>query len=455
MADPQSTLPDLMWITELGQGPRERPAPGTPAAESAQRTGRHTVAGATYATPWTPENSARCHGTSTPGLGAHPSSARAAWEQASTSPSVSHLPNGTTETAPHATRSPLITAPDSETPANAANLAEVLASALQQALQSAQPSPRIGTPIPKYSGYSDQTSANHFLLALDQYGQTTGTSERDMLRRVIPVALGDQAARWYRLVGHTASTMADFRRMFREEFLPYDYQLRMRRELELRTQAPDESLVEYVRAMQELYDYADPGASNAERVERVVRQSHPTFALYLRGNRCGDLNELAVEARRVQAEISAARAYRPPPPPSESLEPSCAWNGSTRPRSESARAPAHGALFEVSDRALDPYSYGLRATEVTRPGVWSASRQPPDRDSQGRSNDREGITPPDGQRHRVEMPVRNALTDGRAREQPRPSLYHARNSVRCFNCDQAGHIARACPAGPGNEAGRR
>ncbi|XP_077534760.1 uncharacterized protein LOC144146705 [Haemaphysalis longicornis] len=199
---------------------------------------------------------------------------------------------------------------------------------LAQALQAVRPpGPRVNQPVPTCSGGSDQTSANAFLVALNRYRQATGCSDSDALSRILPAALVGDAARWHRLVGCTAATWDEFQAAFREEFLPYDYQPRMRRELELRTQAPDEPLLEYVRAMQELYEYADPEASNAERVERVVRQSHPTFALYLRGCSCRTLNELATEARKVQAAIAASRAYRPPPPPEESLEPSCAWHG--------------------------------------------------------------------------------------------------------------------------------
>ncbi|KAH6946040.1 hypothetical protein HPB50_011283 [Hyalomma asiaticum] len=77
-----------------------------------------------------------------------------------------------------------------------------------------------------------------------------------------------------------ANTMDEFRRMFRAEFLPYDYQSQMRRELERRTQAPDEPLVEYVRATQEVYECADPTAQNAERVERA-HQAKPLYLCYL------------------------------------------------------------------------------------------------------------------------------------------------------------------------------
>ncbi|KAG0410704.1 hypothetical protein HPB47_012188 [Ixodes persulcatus] len=141
--------------------------------------------------------------------------------------------------------------------------------------------------------------------------------------------------------------------------------------LENAARHPDESLLEFVRAMQELFELAEPSAPHAERVERVIRQSHPTFAAYLRGSRFRDLNELASEARRLQGDILAARAYRPPPPASAALEPRCAWSGDTPSRAPRRYDSANYAedrgrdTYAISDRALDPYSYGRRTSRPT------------------------------------------------------------------------------------------
>ncbi|KAL3221036.1 hypothetical protein MRX96_050290 [Rhipicephalus microplus] len=63
---------------------------------------------------------------------------------------------------------------------------------------------------------------------------------------------------------------SDFRRVPRGLLvLPADYESRMR--LELRTQAPDDLLQEYVHAMEDFFSIAVRRASNEERVEWVVR----------------------------------------------------------------------------------------------------------------------------------------------------------------------------------------
>lgn len=85
----------------------------------------------------------------------------------------------------------------------------------------------------------------------------------------------------------------------------------------------DESLLEYVWAMQELYERAGQEAAGTIKVARACRQCHSHFRLYLRGQSFLKLEALAQEARVVQADLLAELAYRLPPRPQESLELGC------------------------------------------------------------------------------------------------------------------------------------
>ncbi|KAH9360435.1 hypothetical protein HPB48_003049 [Haemaphysalis longicornis] len=123
--------------------------------------------------------------------------------------------------------------------------------------------------------------------------------------------------------------------------------------------------------MEKLYQIAEPTALNDEHVERVIRQAQPTFAAYLRGARFRDLEERAAEPKRIQGHILASRAYRPLPPASEALEPRCAWKGaSSFSRHPPDAAHAVGAedkgLLEISERALDPYTYGRHTANARK-----------------------------------------------------------------------------------------
>ncbi|KAG0415239.1 hypothetical protein HPB47_007592 [Ixodes persulcatus] len=123
------------------------------------------------------------------------------------------------------------------------------------------------------------------------------------------------------------TSLADFQTRLREEFLPAGYANQILRELEARTQHPDESLVRYVRVMQELFKRADPRSPESDRVARVRRQCHPRYHVYLINRTFETLEELARGARLIEEALHAERNYVPPSPAKYALEPACAWRG--------------------------------------------------------------------------------------------------------------------------------
>ncbi|KAG0428175.1 hypothetical protein HPB47_024821 [Ixodes persulcatus] len=90
------------------------------------------------------------------------------------------------------------------------------------------------------------------------------------------------------------STLQGVSEQFKSEFLPPDYGARILDELRARTQHRDDSLVEFPRALQTLYDRADPSASDSDKVSRAIRQTHGQFHPYLRGRVFQSLDELAI-----------------------------------------------------------------------------------------------------------------------------------------------------------------
>ncbi|KAH8028366.1 hypothetical protein HPB51_016189 [Rhipicephalus microplus] len=124
--------------------------------------------------------------------------------------------------------------------------------------------------------------------------------------------------------------------------------------------------MDYIWAMNELYRLSNPHTSNAEKVEHVTRQVHPTFVAHFRVCKFADLEELATETKPIQGDILAARAYRPHPPAGHAIEPRCVWNGSAV-ASEAFRCNASASFaaehvphgWELPDRTLNSYAYGL------------------------------------------------------------------------------------------------
>ncbi|CAN7991563.1 unnamed protein product, partial [Ixodes hexagonus] len=165
-------------------------------------------------------------------------------------------------------------------------------------------------------------SVADFITELREYHAASGISEADLLFRILPVALTGSATAWRRRQPPFL-TLQEFSERSQTEF---------------RTQHRDESLVEFVRALQTLYDRADPSAPYSHKVSRAIRQSYPRFHPYLRGRAFRDLDELARAAHQIQADILAELSHRPSPPPMACLEPSCTWTGNSR-RSMEERGP--------------------------------------------------------------------------------------------------------------------
>ncbi|KAH7931936.1 hypothetical protein HPB51_029618 [Rhipicephalus microplus] len=266
---------------------------------------------------------------------------------------------------------PVTAAPASEQSllhATAAQLLNVLLEAVRSqpcALKGDRESPQpsvtssLRVPLPEYSSYSDRISATEYLEALHHYQQATRLTDSVMLGSVLPVSLTAQAARWYRLVGHQARSMEEFRALFRSEFLPPEYERRMRRH--------------------------SGGASLS-------------------------------------------------PPPSASLEPRCAWAGRDSshwgsPNHEAASDARDRDAFDVSDRALDPYSYA-RAATVARQR--EQERKP-------RAPVHEGISDRGAPTAASERTPRSS--EGSPKSPPVGG-----KGVVCFRCRERGHTACECNA---------
>ncbi|KAH6924642.1 hypothetical protein HPB50_020875 [Hyalomma asiaticum] len=141
-----------------------------------------------------------------------------------------------------------------------------------------------------------------------------------------------------------------------------------------------------------------------------------------------NLEELAAAAKRIQGDILAARAYRPPPSAAMSVEPRCAWNGGAT-AAQARRADASATFadeqvprgWELSDRALDPYAYALRTAHDSP--VRDAPRQ-----------EREAGTRPGEYGNAIQHPSKplaaeESAQDQTERSQPQPR-YDLRNRRR-------------------------
>ncbi|KAF4527214.1 hypothetical protein B566_EDAN006140, partial [Ephemera danica] len=189
---------------------------------------------------------------------------------------------------------------------------------------------RIKVPMPEYYGFQDARTPKDFLEELQRYGRAQGFTSASLLERIVPAALKGVAARWWTFMGGFNS-WNDFEIGLQTEYGPPDYRDALLIELESRTQHPDEPLSAFIQAIAGYYDRIGGTYSEGEKVERVLKQMHPEFRRIIGDEKFNTLREFSTAATKFQRTIVRERAYRPPPPAHQSIEPTLAW---PRPRDE-------------------------------------------------------------------------------------------------------------------------
>lgn len=210
---------------------------------------------------------------------------------------------------------------------------------------------RVEVSVPTYVGPEDEKTPQDFLEELERYRLATQYSESDLLRKILPTALKGSALRWFRFAENFDSLEA-FKLEFCEEFEAVNYRDRLRLEMRRRTQAPEEPLTAYIHAMAEYFRRLGSVSTEAEKVQTILNQCHPSYRPFLRGRTFSTLAELAKEAKTIQSDLLSWHTYSPPPRAAESLEPSLAFKStSSFPKESVHAANAERSSYHPLDRA--------------------------------------------------------------------------------------------------------
>jgi Zinc knuckle len=290
-------------------------------------------------------------------------------------------------------------------------------------------------PLPRYVGRNDQRSPYDFLVEFERYARALGRAPEALLLTHMPVALEQEAARWWTLFGDFPNWNS-FVEAFLAEFASYSYRQRLARELDLRTQSPDEPLSSFVQVIAEFYRRLGNHVPEHEKVARVLAQMHPEYRRYTYGRVYGSLRELSIEAVRIQDAVLQERMYRPPPTPSRCIEPSLAFGGNARSSDQSTQSNPLSTA-QVSLTALDPLWSRLDGQYTAANTAGIAQNTPRER----RPNRRSSQPSSSG--------FRQDDTQGSSHD--RAPRRDNNGDIICFSCGQRGHMSRACPSRPSRD----
>jgi hypothetical protein len=115
----------------------------------------------------------------------------------------------------------------------------------------------------------------------------------DMLANVVSTCLEGPAYVWFRseIKDSPFLDWNDFKTRVLREFQGWGYEIDLRRNLDSRTQGPDEPLTVFIQVIQEYYERLNTNASQEEIVTRIKRQIHPEFLRVLHGKPFNTMRE--------------------------------------------------------------------------------------------------------------------------------------------------------------------
>ncbi|KAG0440911.1 hypothetical protein HPB47_016112 [Ixodes persulcatus] len=126
--------------------------------------------------------------------------------------------------------------------------------------------------------------------------------------------LDGSAKLWFRFAREFTS-WGSFVTAFHSQFAPVDKKKRLKGELRKRTQHPEENLKQFIYVISSYYDRIGEPVTDAQKVERVLRQMHPQFRDLVEGRTFATLKELADAADGLMERVWRRLQYVPPPPP--------------------------------------------------------------------------------------------------------------------------------------------
>ena len=253
----------------------------------------------------------------------------------------------------------------------------------------------------------------------------------------------------------------DFVDAFRLQYSFGDVQERLRKELEVRTQGPSEEISTYLLKVWDLLDQLKPPLRLGEQVDRVYQKLHPSYWLCIERKDFDNFPELQRLNKREELRRAQEKAYKPPPPISDSAFPASAYIPPKQQR--------HVRLAPVVQTSLDKAEVTLSSSSNLAP---VAATQTDERTQQRSSRIRK-FKPPDGQQGEKKdrkrdtrsksrgrrndkpkkdeaQPTENEPTPGELRIETAPpkakyeDMQRRKQRETCFRWGQVGHWRREC-----------
>lgn len=151
-----------------------------------------------------------------------------------------------------------------------------------------------------------------FLRGIRSVRRIVRISDGDLLA-VLPALLTGQAADWYEATCPAITSWNAFEAAIKETYEPADYDLLVRRDLFLRTQAHGETVDHYLNVLHNVNNSLRVPMPEEELVSLAAHNLHPQYQLGIAGRQFSSLRELGTTCRSIETARSRMNLYQPPP----------------------------------------------------------------------------------------------------------------------------------------------
>lgn len=165
----------------------------------------------------------------------------------------------------------------------------------------------------RFSG-DDKQSASEFLQNVRDYSHSRGVAEADLLRSISDLMTGS-ARKWFRTNTVPFSNWSDFTNRFLKDFEPMYESDRLLDAIKKRIQKPDESIIQFLVAMEDLFLRLPTVMNEVDRVKIVRANLLPRYVSALAVYQINSLWELKESCKRIEAADMCLRERPPSDPP--------------------------------------------------------------------------------------------------------------------------------------------
>ena len=187
----------------------------------------------------------------------------------------------------------------------------------------------------------------------------------DEIVKALPSALDGESWQWFRREYEFWKKYEDFLDAFRLQYSFVDVQERLRKELEVRTQGPSAEIFTYLLKVRDLLDQLKPPLMLGEQLDRVYQKLHPSYRLRIERKDFENFLELQRLGKREELRRAQEKAYKPPPPISDSAFPASAYIPPKQQRHVRLAPVAQTSAEEIEEALFSSSNLAAAATTQT------------------------------------------------------------------------------------------